>query len=191
MKLNVPYKSQYKEIENKVWKGRSCTITAISMALDFLLEKSKSPDINTLLEEALNMNAYNVLSGGYWTHQKIAFLAHNHGVLSYAEEFRSRPLGAVSPLEEKMREQAMSKFAKCLDSGALIIFSMPKKWTEEEKYHSALLVGYEKEEGSVSGFYYHDPDTDGEEKGDYLFVSRDTFLSNWRGLSIILGSTFY
>ena len=189
MKLKVPYKSQYSSIENKVWRERSCTVVSLSMALDFFLDKS--PDVNLLLEEALNMNAYNVLSGGYWIHQKMVFLAHNYGILSYAEEFRSRPTGIPSLAEEKMREKALVKFVKCLDSKALIIFSMPKNWTEEKKYHSALLVGYEKEGESIIGFYYNDPASNSPKEGECLFVSKEVFMSKWRGLSIILGSTSY
>jgi hypothetical protein len=60
-----------------------------------------------------------------------------------------------------------------------------KKWSEENKYHMIVLVGFEKEAEEIKGFYYNDSDYKDEEGKD-LFVDIDTFKKYWRKMAIFV-----
>jgi hypothetical protein len=146
--------------------------------------------LDAFLEEGISFGAFDEATGGYWNHKKIALLAHAFGMPAYPEEFRSRKEGTVLEGEESLRIYAYEKFIFLLDGGVSVIFSMPKEWTHEDRYHSALLTGYKKEGGVLLGFYYSDPDKEDKAAGQNLFVPLSLFSQKWRGLSIVIGKYF-
>jgi hypothetical protein len=149
------------------------------MVLDFFQSNfnTKIPDLNTLIEEGVGIKAF----GHYgWTHQGLIFLAHNHGVPAYQEEFRSMD-------GEKAKDLVSFGLKKIMDtlvSGKPVIVSVEQRFTQSGKFHQVVLVGYQEEERGT--FLYHEPESQGDD-GAFKEVSVEQFLRSWRHLAIFVG----
>ena len=65
--------------------------------------------------------------------------------------------------------------------------------SEEKKFHTVVLTGFKEDEQELKGFYYNDPDYEGEDPnpsggqgGENLFVDINTFKKYWRRLAIFV-----
>lgn len=164
MKLAVPYYNQHNDISDTGWKGRACTITNLAMVLGFLLgDDAPSPD--ELLQEGIMIGGY---SEHGWVHDHITFLAHNHSVLSYKEEFRSRD----TEIAKKLEDEGIEKIKRTLRHGLPVIISIMK---DNGSYHTVTLNGVDS-----TGFFVHDPEL-GKEG---VHMSFDEFWETWRRLCI-------
>ena len=204
MKLEVPYYSQFKNVAREEFKpngsGKACAAACLKMALEFI-KRERAPTIDELFDEALIIQE-DMLRKGLITensiarglpHDIIVFVAHNHGVPAYKEEFKSVSVDlkeksfSFNPDGEKMREFGISKIIKTLKEEGLSIASVAPNFSTNRESHLVLLTGFEEKNGELTGFYYHNPDDrGGESKG--LFVDMGDFREKWRKMAIFFPS---
>jgi len=176
MRLSVPYYSQYKDVTDSDWQPKACVVTCLKMALDF-----EAPNFNTtipvldeLIQEGVDIKAF---GKDGWIHRGIVFLAHNHGVPAYQEEFRSMN----GKLAKNLVAIGHAKLIKRLEEGKTVIVSVEKGFEVGGGFHQILLVGYEN-----GNFLYHEPE-EKDETGAFMPVSEEKFLRFWRHLAIFVG----
>jgi hypothetical protein len=184
--MNVPFLSQYDDVAHGEWKPRSCTVVCLAMALEALT--GETPDVMALIEEGVRIGGHTEHG---WNHERIAMLAHNHGVPAYREEFRARlvePQGdAPSPHEGMLAAYGLAKTRRFIASGGLVIASVARGLVPGGSYHNVLLVGCGEERGTA-GFYLHDPDTEIARR-ERFFIGEGDFASVWRNMAIFIGKT--
>lgn len=176
MKLSVPYYSQYKDVNDPTFRSRACSITCLKMALDFEASNFNTiiPSLDELIQEGIDIRA---LSKNGWEHRGIVFIAHNHGVPAYQEEFRS----INGKLAKKLVDMGFEKLIKRLEEGKTAIVSVEKGFGENGDSHQVILVGYED-----GHFFYHEPEAK-DETGAFRQISEEKFSSYWRHLAIFVG----
>jgi len=179
VQLSVPFYSQYRDVVDPVWQSRACGGVCLKMALDFLAQKCNAtiPAIPELIEEAVTHKAYSTGSG--WVHRGMVFLAHNHGIPAYPEEFRSME-GAYA---KGLVEYGYNKIIKTVRSERPVIVSIEKGFEDGGSFHQVLIVG-EKDDGEV--LMYHDPEAK-DESGAFREIGREKFCSHWRHFAIFVG----
>ncbi len=184
--MNVPFLSQYDDLIHDEWKSRSCTVVCLAMALDALTGEKQ--DVTALIDEGVRIGGHTEHG---WNHERIAMLAHNHGVPAYREEFRARlvePQGdAPSPHEGMLAAYGLEKMKRFIASGGLVIASVARGLAPGGSYHNVLLVGCGEEQGK-DGFCLHDPDTETGHREEF-FLSTQDFASVWRNMAIFIGKT--
>lgn len=164
MKLDVPYYSQFLDVDEKEWMPRACAMAALAMVLAYY--KDENGNVMDLVREGLAKGPYNPAVG--WYHDTIVAVAKDHGL--------------SAERAEKMADD--SRLIEYLRSGKPIIVSAIKYILDQTKFHMVVLTGFEEKDGVVLGFYYHDPESTERERGQHLFVRRDTFLREWRKMAI-------
>lgn len=169
MKLSVPYYSQFAEITDPEWQNRACGMACLKMVLDFHGVQTPS-----LYDMVLKGNA----AGGYvpsgWLHDYSLGLARSYGF--------------EAERHEKMDVDAsLTEFRERLVRGEPVIVSVFRNFSEKTKFHQIVLVGFEEKDGTLSGFYFHDPDAPDTESRKGLFVPLQTFVENWRKMAIFIG----
>jgi hypothetical protein len=149
-----------------------------------MLKKDFNLSPDELLEEAISIKAY--ADVGFWKHDSIAILAHNHGVPAYNEEFKSRPFGIETEYAESIRDYGIEKiFNFVKDGNGLVIVSIPKGFDHIDKPHSVLIHNVLEKEGKRY-FIYNDSEKLTEKEGENLEVDLETFKDKWRRLGIFL-----
>lgn len=189
--LPVPYISQYSIGRDSDGLSRACGAACVKMVLDYRLGAHAAPDFLTLVREGQTMRgAY--ISGIGWSHTGLGALLRNHNVGAYAEEFRSVDVDTKnqeflpSPFEAGHIERGMQKIAgKIIDWKQPVIISGIKRWKEKDKWHLMVITGVEKDGDRITGFFYHDPDDEGE-PGEHKFVDKETFRTYWRKFAIFI-----
>jgi len=202
--LKVPYYSQFQEIKNEEWKSRACSIVCLKMAFDFLLQQSETIsnpsnsksdfgtqiDADELFKESEEIQQ-SLLSKKLIseeqakngrTHDTLVFLTHNHGLPAYKEEFKSLNL----EFSEKMFEFGISKISKSIENEKPVLVSVLPGLSEGKSFHTILIVGTQKENEKITGFYYHDPDAKNE-RLENQFLNLENFKKFWRRLTIFVG----
>ena len=174
MILQIPFYSQYDDIMDESWRSKACVVTCLKMALDFL--SADVPPIDDLIQEGVSINGYTPYG---WSHDAIVFLAHNHGVPAYKEEFRS----ANSAFQKNMEQIGLQRIITTIVQKRPVIASVTKP---NDSYHTVLIVGFEGEEARPTNIIYHDPDTKNVGSA-FQKVSLLDFLEKWRKLAIFLG----
>lgn len=184
--MNVPFLSQYDDVVQSEWKSRSCTVVCLAMALEALTGEKQ--DVTALIEEGIRIGGHTEHG---WNHERIAMLAHNHGMPAYREEFRARlvlPEGdSPSPFEDMLATYGLLKMKRFIASGGLVIASVARGLVPGGSYHNVLLVGCGTEQGA-EGFYLHDPDTETVRR-ERFFVRESDLASVWRNMAIFIGKT--
>ncbi len=190
---DVPYCSQYLNVEDENWRPRACGIACLKMVMDFHAERAKRkiPSADELLKE-------NEFIGGFGSfgseHESLVMIARNYGLRAYRQEFRSvindyknnRVL--KNPYEKQMLVCGIEKMIANLDNGFPVIVSAVKNFSEEDKFHLIVLTGFEKEGDELLGFYYHDPGSFDKKNGKHKFVPIDTFKKHWRKMAIFISA---
>lgn len=180
VELKVPYYSQYRDITDQSWKERACGAACLKMALDYVAPEFGViiPSIEELLEEGVAIKAYTPSHG--WVHRGMVFLAHNHGIPAYHEEFRSLDGGHA----KRLVELGFKKIISTLDSGKPVIVSVEKEFAGGGSSHQVVLVGYKEDADGV--LIYHEPEAE-DGKGKSREVEQERFLKHWRYLAIFVG----
>jgi hypothetical protein len=171
MNLSVPYFSQHKDVTDAYWQKRACGMACVKMALDFL--KKDAPSLDDLIWQGVRIDGYGP-SG--WLHGALVSIFDMHGIRAERKEFKADGDG--------LSETGISEIVRSLEEGMPVIVSAVKKFEETDKFHMVLLIGFEKENGAITGFRYHDPDAEAAEEGANLFVPFDQFKKHWRRLAI-------
>ena len=170
MKLDIPYYSQYRDVEDKNWQKKACGLMCLKMVLDFY--GAETPTSDDFLKMALEKKAF---GENGWIHDELLEIAFDFGVEADRKEFENKEIGVEFALNFLGQEQP-------------IIVSVAKKFKYPGKFHQVVLTGFEMDDKEAKGFYYNDPDYQGESEGKNLFVSIDIFKKNWRKMAIFTRS---
>lgn len=171
--LDVPYYSQWLDVKDPDWRRRSCGIAALKMAMLALRSFSVGWEmsLDDLIKKGLALpNAYDPRFG--WVHDGLVALAKECG---FESSFRRE-------WSEAKKEEALELALELIREGIPVIASVKSI----SGGHLILLIGFEKERGSLKGFYYHDPDAKDRDSGKNKFIFVDDFLEIWKGRIIIV-----
>ncbi len=172
MKLEVPYYSQYLDVQDENRKPRACAITCLKMVLDFYAAPTKTVD--ELFVEGQSIGG---MTEKGWKQDAIVILLHNYGVAAYREEFRSND----EDFSVKLLELGKKKIIDSLVSGNPVGISV---FSKNGAPHLVVFTGVEMESGVPLGFYYNDPEAHTIEEGRSLFMSTEEFEKGWRRFAI-------
>lgn len=168
MKLDVPYYSQYIDVEDSFWMLRACGACSFKMVVEF--HGIKVPDLVSICNEALEKGGYDLQNG--WGHDYLVEKAKELGLHSNRAE-------GLSDLED---------IIKSLNDGNPVIVSVEKRVLEQTRFHMVVLVGYENLSANRHGnhFIYHESESTDKDKGAYRVCNEDIFLNYWRGKAIFV-----
>ena len=196
MKLKVPYYSQRTDVIDTEWRAHSCLIVCAKMVAEFLGDKKMSAD--DWIKEGAYIGAYD---GKFWKHDGVVRLLRNHGIFAYAQEFKTVDVDiknlpvrgtqtggemSAGKKSDLFLEKGIEKIVAKLDEGIPSIVSIYKYFTEKDRHHGIVIIGYEKDGDNIKGFYYNDPEAPNEQGGEALFVELDKFKKGWKKLAILL-----
>ena len=183
-RLEVPYHSQFLEVEDYFWNIRSCGGTCIKMCLDYF--SIPGPSILEIMNEAFNTDGYHAENG----------FAHNFA-LNY---FKENNLNSYR--KEDLKN--MNEIIISLDNNNPVIASIIKNTLEQTKYHLIVVVGYKYtleenkdsesieseinkiENKKVTHIIYHEPESTDASRGAYRECDIETFQKYWRGKAIFV-----
>lgn len=168
MILDVPYYSQFLDVDDKEWMPKSCAIVCLKMILDY--HNRNNLPLTELIKEGVKMGGYGP-SG--WYHNVIVELAENYG------------LKAVR-VEKVDIEKGVKDIYHSLNDGYPVIISAIKHIFEQNKFHMVVITGYEEKDGEVKGFYYSDPEATTVEKGKNIYTPIRFFIDDWRRMAIFI-----
>ncbi|MBP9669047.1 MAG: C39 family peptidase [Candidatus Pacebacteria bacterium] len=177
-----PFFSQYDVSIPEEWRNRACGIAALKMALRDMHQGTMSE----LLQEALGMGAWQE-EGGFWVHQRLAILAHHHGLPAYNEEFRSETKDALDvpfplPHHEALGRYGLDKLKAHVAGGKAVLVSVPKHFEAGGSFHMVLLTGF-----ADGHFLYNDSAYHAAEEGEHRRIELEEFFKHWRRLAIFTG----
>lgn len=186
--LDVPFVSQYSVERDIDGLSRTCGLACVNKIIDFATGENISLG-DLVAEGKMVKGAYEPGIG--WNHKALVAMLRNHNVGAYSEEFKAVfndiKSGEVkdSPYLNDHLDRGIRKIAKEVEEGRPVIVSGIKGWKEEDKPHMMLVLGFETLDGSISGFYYHDPDDENID-GRNNFIDVTTFRNKWRRFAIFL-----
>ena len=163
MKLDVPYYSQYLDINDPFWMLRACGAMCFKMVAEY--NGKNIPDVVAFCNEAKEKGGYDMTNG--WVHDYLVSQAQALGFFSCRKE-------GLTNLDE---------IYASLNAGNPVIVSVEKRLLEQKRFHMIVLVGYEGDT-----FLYHEPESTNKEKGQYRECSTDVFMNYWRGKAIFVGA---
>lgn len=187
MKLKLKYYSQRKDVLDEEWKSRSCLVVCAKMIIDYFSKENIS--IDDLIKEGICIGAWD---GKYWKHDGIVRILRNHGIMAYPQEFKSVFVDIKncemiqSKFADIIFDKGIQKIVSSIDNDCPVIISTKIFFKKDNTHHGVVLTGYEKDGDKISGFYYHDPEIDGENGGENLFVPIKDFIDGWKRLSIFV-----
>ncbi len=188
MKLNLKYYSQRTDVIDPEWQAHSCLVMCIKMVSEFLGVKAILAD--DWIKEGVSVGAWD---GKFWTHNEIIRLFRNHGIFSYSQEFKTIDVNLkngemnVGILTGIFLDRGIQKIVEELDQNIPTIVSIYKYFSEKDRHHAVVIIGYEKDtDDKLIGFYYHDPEMIDEQGGQSLFVGLDKFKNGWKKLAIFV-----
>ena len=161
MKLEVPYYSQYLDVNDSFWMLRACGACSLKMVLEY--HGMNVPDIVFLCNEAREKGGYDMQNG--WVHDYLVKKAEGFGLKACRKE------GLTS----------LDSITSSLEAGNPVIVSVEKKVLEQTRFHMLVVVGYEN--GNI---IYHESESTDRERGAYRVCDEKTFLEYWRGKAIFV-----
>ena len=182
MKLDVPYYSQYLDINDPFWMLRACGAMCFKMVAEY--NGKNIPDVVAFCNEAKEKGGYDMTNG--WVHSYLVTKAQELGL----QARRSEGLTSIT-----------NEITESLDAGNPVIVSVEKRLLEQTRFHMIVIVGYEKEEDALVGsvepasgyslvaknyFYYHEPESTDRTRGAYRTCDVETFKNYWRGKAIFI-----
>lgn len=164
--LNVPYHSQFIEVNDSFWNIRSCGGACIKMIFDFYKIEYKS--ILEIMKEIERNGGYDLIYGT--RHDALVNLLKENGLESYRGE-----------------NLDFNLLIKSIENNNPVIVSINKITLEQKKSHLILIVGVEKDEiGNIINIIYHESESTNIERGKFRKVDLETFLKYWRGMAIFV-----
>lgn len=161
MKLNVPYYSQFIDIQDRFWMLRACGAACLKMVAEY--QGKTVIDLLSLCNEAKERGGYDMTNG--WIHDYLVTKAQEFGLQAYRKE-------GLTNLDEIIAS---------LDASNPVIASVEKRVLEQTRFHMIVIVGYEGD-----NIFYHEPESTDKEKGQYRTCSKNIFLNYWRGKCIFI-----
>ncbi len=177
MILNTPYYSQYLNVVDPLWQPRACGVVCLKILLE--AKGAHVPPVDTMIADGIALGAY---SQNGWIHEGLLALGEKYGAELSRKEFRKKD--ADIEAMGRLNQEGIDAIICLIEKGNPVIVSAIKNFEVRDKFHMVVVVGFEKEEGEVKGFYYHDPDHKVRGEGKNLFVPIDIFRANWRRMVI-------
>lgn len=168
IKLEVPYYSQFLDVEDKYWMPRACGMACAKMVLDFY--KVDTASLDELIKKGSEEGGYGPWG---WVHDYFVAFAKGYGLEAHREE-------KMDP------EKGMAAIIDALRRNHPVIVSATKHILGQTKFHMVVITGYEEDKSAVTGLYYHDPESTTREGGQHLFVDKETFMHEWRKMAIFI-----
>lgn len=175
MKLNVPHYSQYLDVTDSMWQTRACGVACLKMLLS--AKGEHSPTLDEMIAQGCAIGAH----GEYgWKHDGLIALAKQYGAKLSRAEWRQ----SDSATPDELNEEGIQFLISELRAGRPVLVSAVKKFQEDDKFHMVVLTGFEEKDATITGFYYHDSDTEKRGEGKNLFVPINIFRAKWRRMAI-------
>lgn len=167
--INIPLVDQLKDVKDKKWKKKSCTICSVKMMIGFNNKKYLKVDVGELINEAIKLDGY--LEGIGWKHKTISKLAKKYSIkLDFIKKF---------PKNFKEKSRWLRKIEDGIIEGKPSMVSVYYKFNRKNGGHIVLINGIKKNGKIVLGYHIQDPDS--RFKGNNYYISKDKFLLGWRG----------
>jgi hypothetical protein len=183
--LPVPYISQYSDSFEQDWKNRSCGIACVAMLLGYYNLEDLNPMI--LINEGIAIGGH--CQGG-WFHESLVRIIRNHGINSYAQEFRSVEISMKdklfkpSPLETKLVDDGLIKIIQEIDKKQPVIVSVKPNFNGNDTNHLLIVIGYDFSD-QKGNLIIHDPNGKNSKKTLNEFsVNLSEFQKFWRKFAI-------
>jgi|GEM_PF-921723 len=204
IKLNVPYFSQYLDIpDDTLLAVRACGMTCVKMCLEYF---NKSPrDLSSMVKEgmAIDENGESGYGPSGWKHDYFISLFEKNGLKSSrwarvdTEKKLNTQVNGQEISESEKNRILQEQEEKCLadiienlsnPNPSPTIVSCDRKLFDENIFHMVLVIGLKKlEDGSVEGFYIHDP-AKVVRNPEGKFVKMSDFLAYWRKMAIFVSN---
>lgn len=175
--LEVPFYSQNNDEIPEEKQRQLCGLCCVKMILDFY-NPDEENNILDLIKEAELIEAFDKQKQ-IWSHEGLVRVMRNHGVLAYAQEFRSVKVDLQTGefLENENQKQLLQKGVEKIifriKKGYPIIASMREGFGTNTDSHLVVIKGFKKADGI--SLIINDP-LDGPD----MTISLDYFLEFWR-----------
>lgn len=192
--LDVPYLSQFNNLNDVEWQGRACGVTCLAMVLAYY--EGEPRPLKALIELGTELKAYT--SKYDWYDSGLCSIANNLGYSAFRrrwalskidEDFfvkEGRTVADNEAYNAQAVKEGLYSIENSLRLGVPVIVSVNKSFDEHNHGHLIVLTGYEKDGEKLAGFYYNDPNSrDKKLKDEYAHLQ--LFLEHWkrRGVFII------
>lgn len=159
---DVPFYSQFKDIQSPQWQKVGCGIASLAMVIDFY--KPGAVSVNTLLKKGIAAGAY--LQDVGWIYAGLIHLAQRYGLD-----------GSYHDLSKLDTKTAFDQFKKYLDGGPVILSVHYKFDPKSTIPHLVVIDGIKNDV-----VYYNDPAAKTGEKQ----ISVANFLKGWTKKVIVI-----
>ena len=170
MVFPVPSYSQYLDVPQPKWRGRSCGVVALKMVLDYWRKKTveDSPTITTLIRLGTSGNAY--IKGVGWKHLGLVKMARRY-------RFRSKNYDWANE-----HHAVASKKLLLILRKQPIIASIYRNTKTKKGGHLVVLTGIRESDGKICMI---DP-AEKTRKREIRSVSLNAFTRSWKQRVIIV-----
>ena len=188
MKLNVPFYSQIKNIENPSWQLEGCGVTSLKMVLDFY--KPIKESVDELFKLGVDLNGYSKEDG--WYHHSLVQIARKFGLKGitrnwsihqdFLTSLRNRRFTKeeIQILEKQLLEEGILGIINQLKQKHPVMASVKSGFSPNGSGHLVVLIGLNK-----NGFILHDP-FDQTKKGQAIEIDFETFKQSWSKRAIVI-----
>jgi len=153
---DVPFYSQFQDIDSPKWQKLGCGIASLAMLIEFYQPGSVSVDI--LLDEGIAAGAF--INGAGWSHRGLASLAGQYGLKGTNYDFAKSDM-----------DTAFTQLEKYLKDGPVIASVHYKLEPTNPIPHLVVVNGI-----SGNTVYYNDPAAESGGKR----ISVENFLKAWK-----------
>lgn len=169
LKLDVPYLSQYLDIEDRIDAITSCGMTCVKMLLDYY--KVPNDELGNLVKKGRAEGGYGQ-SG--WIHDYFVKLFIEYGLSSHR-------------MEKMNHEKGVIEIVKSIDIKSPVILSVERKLFSYPSFHMVLITGYKMDKsGNILGLYYSDPASTNRDTGKSRFAKIKELDEYWRHMAIFV-----
>ena len=164
IKIKLPICNQHDAKHDSEWSYRICAVCSLWMLLKFHDSKFNA-SVTDLVKMGFAKDGY--LENVGWKHKAIVELAKDFGLeLQYAKKFFYTP-------EEK--ESGLLIINRNLEQGQPVLASVYRP----KDSHMLVVHGLKGSDGKVAGYFIQD--SDGCVNGHNYFLTKQKFLTSWRG----------
>jgi len=162
---NVPFYSQFTDIESAKWQKVGCGVTSLAMIIDYY--KPDAVSVETLLTRGIASGAYDQSAG--WSHQGLISLSKKYGLD-----------GSSYDLSGSGMTSAFGKLTAQVKKGPVIV-SVHYKFDPKSTIPHLVVVD------GISGdtVYYNDPAS----KSGQKHISVSSFQAGWKKKYIVVRPT--
>ena len=184
--MDIKYFSQ-KDNEVPVDLQRSiCGLACVKMIVDFY-HPEENQSITDLIKEGNLIGAYDKKLE-LWIHDGLVRILRNHGISSYAQEFKSIEVDLEnktykkSQYSDELMQKGIEKIMRFVKRNKPVITSFKEGFGENTDSHLVLIKDYKTAKGNQNPiFIIHDPIS-----GPDIEVNLEHFLKYWRKFTIFV-----